>query len=487
MTRFSNIVFALALLLPISGKALDAGVAWAVYFNGEVPYLEISIEIAPDAVTFRAVDSLHLRAGVNTLILLKQGDKIVNFQKYVLNSPVTFKPETLLDVKRFAVENGEYQLEITFEDIHDATNTDKFSAPVKVDFDAQKVHLSELQLLRNFRPDESADNPFVKNGFYLEPLPFNWYPPAATMMAFYAEVYNSDKAIGGDYMVRTVIEQEIGNGLTKLNSFGNQKKKPLGLDAVLLQLDISQFETGNYRLTVEVRGKTGEVLTTQTLQFQRSNPFLHPRADELTEEVLEKQFTQKLEEKDLRYSLRAIAMNVNNDEVEGLKTLLQGADLKAMRFFLFRYFIGQDPNNPETAYRRYMATARAADKQFYSGFGFGFESDRGRIYMKYGRPDDLITVEDDPGAPPYEIWVFYTLAKTKQRNVKFLFHNPTLAAGDFQLLHSTARGELNNPRWERDLYARNVNGDQFRGDNYHDATEMQSNFGRRARQYFDDF
>ena len=82
--------------------------------------------------------------------------------------------------------------------------------------------------------------------------------------------------------------------------------------------------------------------------------------------------------------------------------------------------------------------------------------------------------------------MYYDFPKTKQKNVKFLFYNPTLAGEDFMLLHSNARGEINNPRWERELYKRNA-GEQFEGDNYHDASSMQRNLGRNARAFFEDF
>ena len=40
--------------------------------------------------------------------------------------------------------------------------------------------------------------------------------------------------------------------------------------------------------------------------------------------------------------------------------------------------------------------------------------------------------------------------------------------------------------WERTLYSRNA-GEQYEGDNYHDATTMQRNVARNARTYFEDF
>ena len=61
-----------------------------------------------------------------------------------------------------------------------------------------------------------------------------------------------------------------------------------------------------------------------------------------------------------------------------------------------------------------MEVAKAVDRLYKSGFGYGFETDRGNIFMKYGKPNDIVTVENDPSAPPYEMWVYNDFPKTKQ-------------------------------------------------------------------------
>jgi GWxTD domain-containing protein len=470
-------IFVLALLaISSTANALDAGISYAVYSDGTAPYVEINIEIAASAVTFQA--------GVEALILIKKGDKIINYEKYMLNSPILEYPQALLDVKRLAVPNGEYELEITFVDKNDPTNKDSFKTNLVVNL-SETIQLTEIQLLRRFKADVS-DNPFVKNGYFMEPLPFAYYDRGATILAYYAEIYNTDKATKEEYSVRSVIEQQLGNGASRLISVGSQRKKPSKMDGILIQMDIAKVESGNFTLTVEVRNKQGELMASRVMEFQRSNPFLDIANIPITDEVLERQFTQAMEEPTLRYSLRAIAMNVGNNQVESLKSLLQGNDIKAMRFFLFNFFAGRNPNSPEQAYLEYIEVAKAADKKFKSGFGYGFECDRGRTYMRFGLPDDMIHVEDDPSAPPYEIWVYNKFPATNQSNVKFLFYNASLAGDDFITLHSTARGEVNNPRWERELYKRNA-GEEYQGKNYHDATGMKDNSNRRAREYFDSF
>ncbi len=483
-TTFSSLLF--ALFLPLSLSALDTGVSYAIYATPDKPYIELNLEVAGGSVTFKQADSTHLQAAVEVLIMIKKGDNIVNYEKYILNSPLVEAPRALLDVKRLAIPNGEYVLEITFQDMYDTTNTDRLELPLRVDV-TQQLYLSEPQLLRGFRAD-NTEGPFNKNGYYLEPLPFAFYDRFATRLAFYAEIYNSNKSLGPDesYTVRYLIEQDKGNGIKNLISVGSQQKRPSNVDALLVQMDISALQSGNYLLTVELRNAANVLLKEHRLTFQRSNPFLQLKETELTDDVMTRQFVQNLEEPELRFGLRAIGTLMRDEESATLQNVLKSGDLKQMRFFLFRYFVRTDANNPEIAYQQFMEIARAADEKFKSGFRYGFESDRGRTYMRFGRPDDLIRVEDDPAAPPYEIWVYYNFPKTRQRNVKFLFYNPSLAGEDFMLLHSNARGEINNPRWERVLYARNAN-EEYDGDNYEDATTMKRNVGRNARAYFEDF
>ncbi|MCY7329180.1 MAG: GWxTD domain-containing protein, partial [Saprospiraceae bacterium] len=402
-----------------------------------------------------------------------------------LYSPLVGLPQSLLDVRRMQVPAGEYTLEVRVQDLNDSLNNKIIQQPLVVAA-PKNIYLSELQFLRGFKADAS-NNPFTKNGYLMQPLPFAYYNSAAKKLAFYAEVYHADKSIrDGEYLVRYFIEQDKGNGTKTLISSGSQQKKPSAIDALLVQMDISKLESGNYSLTVELRDKTNQLLATRTMTFQRSNPLYKMDESTITNEMVEQQFVQKLDEKALRYALRAVGTMATGPDSETLKDILGSSDLKQMRFYLFRHFARQDANKPEEAYNNFMLVANAADKKFKSGFRYGFETDRGRTYLRFGLPNDLIHVEDDPAAPPYEIWVYENFPTTNQKNVKFLFYNPSLAGEDYITLHSTARGEINNPRWERVLYARNA-GEQYDGDNTQDATTMQRNVNRNARVYFESF
>ena len=466
--------------------ALDLGVSFAAYNTPDgKPYVEVNIEIASVSILYKKTEGEKLQAGAEILIMIKKGDEVVNYEKYNIQSPLLDVPQSLVDVKRLLVPQGDYELEVSVQDLNAPTNQKTYRTPIKVQF-PDSIHLSEVQLLRSFKRDEAV-GPFTKNGYLLEPLPFFFYERGTTRLAFYAEIYKSKKSINdADYLVRYFIEADKGGGNKTLMSSGSQRKKPTDIDALLVQMDISKFESGNYTLTVELRNVANELLASRVVYFQRSNPFLPFNESDLTEESLAQQFTKDLDEKQLKYSLAALAPIMVGDDAQMLNNVNRDKDLNNKRFFIFRHFARQDPNNPEAAYRKYMNLAASVHEQFKSGFRYGFETDRGRTFLRFGPPDDLVHVEDEPGASPYEIWVYYSFPKTSQSNVKFLFYNPSLAGEDYIYLHSTARGELQDQKWERKLYSRNPT-EYIDGDNYNDATGVQRNLGRRAREFFTDF
>ena len=328
----SPLLLLMLLLFSHTARALDIGVSWAVFATPDQPYVEVNLEIAAQSITFQRIDSLQMQASAEITIMLKQGDKVVSFEKYMLNSPLTATPQTLLDVKRFVVPNGDYTLEVICTDENNPVNKDSYTAPVEVSVGKEKIHLAQVQLLRGFKADNS-ESPFSKNGYFLEPLPFSFYDKNAVRLAFYTEVYHSIKNVSAEgYLVRYFIEHEKGNGIREVVTMGNQKKKPTPIDAVLAQMDISKLESGNYTLTVEIRNSANDLLTSRQVSFQRSNPFLQVKPTDLTEELVAKQFVQDLDEPTLRFALQAIGVLAAGSESEELKGILKQGDLKKMRF-----------------------------------------------------------------------------------------------------------------------------------------------------------
>lgn len=480
-----RLTWLLALLsLPYGLRALDASVTLAAFITPERPYVEVSVFVVGSTVSYQPVDSLTAQARVDVVILFYRGEEIVQYDKYRLNSPLSGAAPDFMDMKRYGLDPGLYRVEVTLEDVSQPDNRLVYSEMHEVPFESQKLLQSDLLLLSEYYPATEED-PFFRNGYHMEALPFGYYGKYADRLYFYNEVYHADLAIGEDYMVSYSVERPKGDGSFETVLIGHKRRAPEPVGALLLAVDISQLPSGDYQFRVEVRNRNKDLLSFRTRPFQRSNPYLNSTPESIAAADVEESFVNKLSAEDLRYSLKALAPVVGGQENEILNLIIKDDDLSAQRLYLFNYWIKKHPNLPDQAYLAYMEVARAVDEMFRSGMGYGFETDRGHIYMKYGRPDDIIHEENDPSAPPYEIWSYNQFPTTKQANVRFVFYNRTLAPGDYQLLHSTARGEINNPQWQMELYRNAPN--QLSDPNFIDNTEMQDNFGRQAGQRFRDF
>ena len=70
------------------------------------------------------------------------------------------------------------------------------------------------------------------------------------------------------------------------------------------------------------------------------------------------------------------------------------------------------------------------------------------------------------------------MEKLDQTNRKFVFYNTEIATNDFRLLHSDARGEVNEPQWQLILHERNEKMNDF------DRNSPRQGFGTQTNQLF---
>lgn len=464
------------------GFGLDASVSYAIFQSPETSYIEVYLHLAGKSVTFNETPDSSFQAATEVVILFQQDSTIVKYDKFVLNSPISKKPIDFIDLKRYALNPGQYDLIVAVRDMSAPENRSDFSTQLDIQFNADNLHQSDLQLLASFDKAEDV-TPFTKVGYNLEPLPYNFYGRRASTLIFYNELYGADQFIGDDFLVSYSIERLI-NGESSTVMIGHKRQKPKAIIPLLMQMDISKLESGNYSLVVEVRDRNQTLLNRKSVFFQRSNPYLDYENINTDSLDLKEEFVQKLSKEQLEYSLRALTPHLPQEDVAMVNSFIQEGKLDAQRLYLFNFWVRENATGAAYAYEKYMEVVGAIDKLFESGFRHGFETDRGYVYLKYGQPDDIQHQEEEPSAPPYEIWSYYEFPATRQNNVKFIFYNPSLAPGDYVLLHSTAIGELNNPQWQLQLYKNapnEVSGDPF------DATQMQDNFNRNASRYFRDY
>jgi GWxTD domain-containing protein len=464
------------------GSALDASVSFCTFQSPDQTYFEVYFHFFGKTINFDTLATGELQAGVEVFIMVKKAEEeIVLVDKYNLHSPKFTVRKDFLDLKRYSLGNGEYTLFIKVTDLQDPDNNTQFETPFFISYDKSSPALSDIQLVASLKKAENQENVFVKSGFELEPQAYNFYNKNTKALLLYHELYNTEYLTSGSLKVNYTVFKKVNN---EEKEFLSKSKtiRPSKIYPVVQSLNIEKIPSGNYLLKVELVEESGNILDKKAIVFQRSNPDYDESVEDTGESTDD--FFAALSPEDMEYSLRAIAPLLE-DQADFINSLIAAGVKKSQQMYLSSYWKKRAPKETRDAYEKYMQVARAVDQQFQSGFGHGFETDRGYVYLKYGRPDDIISVDDEPSAPPYEIWSYNYFPQTNQGNVRFLFYNPSLSPGNFTLLHSNARGERSNPQWQLELYRDAPN--EIDGGNYIDGTEMQDNFGRRAARYFNDF
>lgn len=470
------------LLLSLRALCIESYIQTSVFYllDGSA-YVDISLFIHDNDLKRNYNSDSLFSVQAQVTYVLRSEQSIIKAEKLSLKSPFSQINKPILHNSHWALPPGKYSLETTIIDEWHLEN--ELTLINEIEVFAQPGHpcLSDIYLSSFATAADSTSNQFVKNGWYMEPLLYQTFEENQNILNAYFESY----LLTGDnakYFYRFTLNRlsEDDKKIQIQEWFRLRKAGPV--DPFFLKHDISELVSGKYSLNIQLLDHSKKPLNEKTVVFYRKNPFWDVLDTQASLKRTDKLFFDTLNIERVNYAVRAVLPLLSATESPVVSKLLdEKRDLEKRRF-LFSYFSHQD-DSAVVIFHKYMSLARYLDVVFKSGFGYGFETDRGRIFLRYGRPDEIISEDKDPGAYPYEIWKYSRIENPSQSNVKFLFYNPDLAESDFRLLHSTAIGERQNTRWEIELYQNAKT--EISGNNFFDATRMNEGFNRRAREYFD--
>lgn len=448
------------------------------------PYLETYITFDCNSLVYVKETGGQYEASVNLTIIFKQGESIKNYDKYTINSPKVSDTTNIdgffMDVQRYSLANGEYQMEITIEDANNKSLPYKVTETIVVDY-PEDICFSSIIALEDYKPSttESANS---KNGYDIIPMVMPYYPESTNRLTFYAEIYNTKKVLGENekYLLNTYLKTFESN--TIINNFYFTKRMNVkDTEVVINTMDISNLPSGNYYLVLEARNRNNEIVGYNQFFFQRSNSNYQIDNSALATINPENVFSGNIDNidtiKEYIRTLSPISSQVENDYANNL---LKTDDLQTLQQYFYSFWASRNQLSPQVEWENYYVQVKRVNASFTAQRVKGYQTDRGRIFLKYGAPDRIVQNYFEPDAYPYEIWHYYTLAN--QRNKKFVFMTKDIVTNDFQLIHSDAVGELNNSRWTTEIYSRTstMYFDQGVDDPYKPDT-----YGDDAQDYFD--
>ncbi|MCY7410805.1 MAG: GWxTD domain-containing protein, partial [Chitinophagales bacterium] len=354
------------------------------------------------------------------------------------------------------------------------------SQGLKVYFNQTNVIASSIELVQQYAATTEKNN-FSKNGYNIHPLAVPYYSTNMNKLTFYSEIYNADKVATNEdiiltYSIKHAQSNQIANDLYR---WTKQHAAPVNI--LFSELDITQLPTGNYSIVVEAKNKKNEILCSQKEYFQRVNANSVSELSSIALVDVSDKFVRFLSQDSMPYFLRSVVPRAEPYEKEYIMRIAYSTDTLMMKKFFYNYWQKRNSDDPYFEWLKYRQYLAYAEYNYSTPVSYGFESDRGRVYLQYGPPNHLESEEHESGAYPYEIWQYYKL-DNNQSNIKFVFCNYELAANEYKLIHSDARGELNDPRWKFKVYKSFKDGN---GNTNYDQTEFRDIFGSQVDQSYD--
>ncbi|RPI05090.1 MAG: GWxTD domain-containing protein [Ignavibacteriae bacterium] len=415
------------------------------YTNTET-YLEINFAAYPSLTTLIR-DTAEFKGMVDFQTKIRNTKTDSLFVNQQVPVPMVLSDTSSASLNRpfiakitYALPVGDYTLDVKASDRLNTARKDSIAFSFTLSSYGNEPGISDVDLCSSVTESQNKASYFYKNSYEVIPNPSLFFGASTKPVIFtYAELYNLKPGVQ-DALKTQVLD---GNGKivkerARLRRFGINNA-----------VDVSTFPTvniasGKYKFYVLLTDSAGNKIASTEKFIYIYNPkvvssaaaFSSAKSAELaglSGEELTDEFRKA----------RYIAYP------EDIKTFDKLSTSDAKREFLAKFWTSvESGERGRTDMTRsiYMDRILTA-KQRYRVMGKeGWRTDRGRVYILYAEPDDIQRFPNSDNSKPYEIWEYHQI----ENGVQFIFIDRS-GFGDYQLVHSTKRGELQDESWQEQL------------------------------------
>jgi GWxTD domain-containing protein len=345
---------------------------------------------------------------------------------------------------QFAARPGRYGIEVA---VTDSASGRLRQLHAGVTAYAARPHASDLLVAGAVRRAGAGDTTprsgeLRKGALFLETSGWPVATPEHAQLGYYLELYAQRPETAS---VAAQVLDAAGKQYAATDA--QQIALPVGGGAATAMLDLSGLPPGDYRLKLIVETRDSQVVREASFGmtgFGRRRgvaPSLDPDAPAGTDTLA------ALPEAKLDSMYAPLVYLLGPDE----RGVYRGLTADGKRTFLRQFWKRRDPR-PGTARNEaedeFYRTVAEADRRFREGGGAavrGWRTDRGRIFIRYGPPDEVLDRGQAEATRPYEVWKY-----TKGKRRKFVFVD-SRAFGNYELIWTDERGEPSRPDWQEEL------------------------------------
>jgi GWxTD domain-containing protein len=368
----------------------------------QIPLVAIELEGGPDS-----------KAHIDFYVTLEDSAKKEVYQNNWKYEDVITK-EMLEDDSRPLIQSfalllnpGTYTLKLRVTGVKDDVRHEferQIEAPV------ERPLLSDILLANQIEVDTTKKvseqySTYAKSGLLISPNPAGSFIGATSLVYFYCSIQNQEKIASNVHMELEIIDDQE-------NLVKRLPDKDLAVNG-RSRVYVGAFSTGglkegSYILRAVAKQQTADG---QKAVVQRDKPFSVIGKRSLAASYAEMNEYADFSEEQLDSAFRVMRYLVTNKG----KELYNSLSLVGKKNFLHEFWKQRDPvpATPENEFRDdYEKRLEYANVTFSMGWDAnaveGWLTDRGRIYAKFGEPNERLKRPNEYGSPPWELWKYFS-------------------------------------------------------------------------------
>ncbi len=353
--------------------------------------------------------------------------------------------QNLVGQVNYLLKPGTYSLVIKGSDFADEEKVQTFESDFIVDGNSGGLaEISDIELASAIAKSNNTNSIFYKNTLEVIPNPSGLFGNNLAEMQIYLEFYGLTQAnLGDNYSIRySVMSLNKDTLLLVVKNFATKavSKADYG------KFKVDTLNSGSFLFSAAIIAADGTVKadkekkfyvfssTAAAVELNKPDGFLTSEYAAMPIKQVDDEFEK------MQYVL-------TDKQIDYYEELRAPED---KRKFIYNFWVAKDAN-PKTPVletkNAYFKRVNEANQNFEESFKEGWRSDRGRIYILYGKPDDIERFPFQTETKSYEIWKYDAVEGGGECD--FVELQPM--TGVYWLVNSTFRNELSNQNWREQL------------------------------------
>jgi GWxTD domain-containing protein len=407
-------------------------------------YIEFYLSFFQQELQYEQIDSTYESKFMHTLKISNNDSVIFNTTRNYKNSISQLNTKfnnKFIEVFPVELPSGEYTVVAGIVD-KISNKSGEYILNITVPQYQKELAISKIQLANKIEPNGDDSNFSLKNNIKILPNASKTYTVTNPMLYFYFEGYNFALDDEGkcNYTYSYYVSDNEGK---KVREYASKTKS--GFSSSIAEangINVIALNNEPYYLNVVLTDNIANDTINTVKKFYVNKPERTKSEAEIAAKIEGYEEYAGMNKDQLLNEFAIVKYIAMPEEIDIFE---QMTEEESMKRFLSDFWKRRDniPETPVNEYKQiYFENIRIANDSYSTNFKEGWRTDRGRVILVYGRPDEIERYPSSLDSQPYEIWYYYSL----EGGVQFVFADLS-GNGSYELLHSNYRNELRDPNW----------------------------------------